>query len=81
MLDEINKSYAQNLIDFLVKDKEIDKKINLITSQYNLENCKNDEFIILLASCEYSSYSVIKSLLKRLNLFEASINGFILLEQ
>ncbi|MCQ9198945.1 MAG: Wzz/FepE/Etk N-terminal domain-containing protein [Prochlorococcus marinus XMU1429] len=80
-LDQINKSYLESLIDYFMLDANLNKKINLISSQENLSDFKNTEFSILFASLNSSSYSEIKSLKTRLNLLNIYFKGLVLLDK
>ena len=79
-LEEINKSYLENLINFLNNDASLNKKIYFITSQNELESCKNSEFTILFTSLGFSSITDIKALNNRFQLLEIDFKGFILLD-
>ncbi len=80
ILEDINKSYLETLIDFLNKDEYLDKKIDLIYFKNNLDYCKNSEFIILCAALKYSSIKDIKDLNRRFKLLNKDFKGLIVLD-
>lgn len=79
-LEDINKSYLENLINFLNNDASLNKKINLISSQNKLEACKNSDFTILFTSLMFSSCNEIITLNKKFQLLKIDFKGFIILE-
>ena len=80
-LEDVNNSYLQNLRDFLIKEMKSDTKINVITSQIPLENCKISDFSILFTSLNYSSYSEIKTLKNKFTLLDIDLKGLVLLDE
>ena len=79
-LEEINESYIRNLREFLNKKTNLEIEIDLVSSQYNLEEYNNEDFIILFTSLYDASLVEINNLINRLNLLEIDLNGFVLLE-
>ena len=80
-LEKINKSYLQNLKEFLIKEINIDMKINVILSQQDLKDCKNSDFSILFTSLNDASFYEIKTLKNRFDLLNIDLKGFILLDE
>ena len=79
-LEEINKSYMQKLIDFIAKETNLNTKINLISTQFALEEIKEADFAILFTSLGYASFSEIKTLNSRINSLNIDFKGVVLLE-
>ena len=80
-LEEINKSYMQKLIDFISKETNLKTKINLISTQFALEEIKEADFGILFTSLGYACFSEIKTLNSRINSLNIDLKGVILLEE
>ena len=72
-LEDINTTYLQKLKDFLINENNINTTINLVTSQYNLEEFRNVEFTLLFISLDYSSCSKIESLSRRLGFLNIKV--------
>ncbi len=79
-LEDINKSYLENLIKFINNDAILNKKINLISSQNQLEACNKSDFTILFTSLGFSSYKELITLNKKFQLLKIDFKGFIILD-
>ena len=79
-LEEINKSYLENLKNFINNDVSLNKKINLISSQNQLEACNKSDFTILFTSLGFSSYNEMITLNKKFQLLNIDFKGFIILD-
>ena len=71
----------KKLKDFLINKTNIEAKINLLSSQYDLEECMDQDTTILFTSLEHSSRSEIQILKNRFKLLNIDFTGFILLEE
>ncbi len=80
-LEEINKSYMNDLREFLNKDTNLGIEINIVSSQYDLDEYKNAEFIILFTSLYDSSLVDIKTFINKISFLDLDFKGFVLLEQ
>ena len=79
-LDQNNKSYLQNLRDYLIDETNLNTEVSIISNQYSLEECIKADLTILFTSLVNSSYEEIQSLKSRFDLLEVNFTGFILID-
>ncbi len=78
--EEINLNFLKKLKEFLNKDCNVDKSINLVNSEKSFEQITQSETILLFTSLNSAKYIAIKSLVNKLRFLNYNLKGFVLLK-